>query len=73
MEKAKERGVEIEERESTLSSLQTAWYSVIQQITGEDLTKQDWVTDQPYKKVLNWLTWKKWRDEQIELEMIRKR
>lgn len=73
VEKAKERGVEIEEKETTLSSLQTSWYTVIQQVAGEDFTKQDWVTDQPYKKVLNWLTWKKWRDEQLELEMIRKR
>ena len=73
IEKAKERGVEIDETPSTLSSLQTSWYNVIQLICNEDLTKQDWVTDQPYRKVLNWLTWKKWREEQLEMELLKKR
>jgi len=73
VEKAEARGVELDETPSTLQSLQLSWYGVIQTVCGEDPTKQDWVTDQPYKKILNWLTWRKWKNEQIELDLLHKR
>ncbi len=68
-EKAIERGVKFEDKQPTQQSLQLAWYETIQLVANEDLQMSDWVVNQPYVKVLNWLTWKKWKIEQQMLEL----
>jgi hypothetical protein len=72
-EKAIERGVEIEETQPTQQSLQLAWYETIQLVTDGNLQMSDWVVDQPYKKVLNWLTWKKNKIEQQMLDLNKRK
>lgn len=72
-EKAIERGVDIEDSEPTQQSLQLAWYETIQLVSDGNLQMSDWVVDQPYVKVLNWLTWKKNKIEQQMLELNKPR
>ena len=72
-EKAIERGVDIEDNEPTQQSLQLAWYETIQLVSDGNLQISDWVVDQPYVKVLNWLTWKKNKIEQQMLELNKPR
>lgn len=72
-EKAIERGVEIEQQEPTQQSLQLAWYETIQLVSDGNLQMSDWVVEQNYIKVLNWLTWKKNKIEQQMLDLNNKK
>lgn len=68
-EKAIERGVDVDVEPPTQQSLQLAWYETIQLVSDGNLQLSDWVVNQPYIKVLNWLTWKKSKIEQQMLEL----
>ena len=71
-EKAIERGVDMEDTEPTQQSLQLAWYETIQLVSDGNLQMSDWVVEQSYVKVLNWLTWKKSKLEQQMLQLKQK-
>lgn len=68
-EKAIARGVKLDETEPTQQSLQLAWYETVQLVSDGNLQMSDWVVEQNYIKVLNWLTWKKHKIEQQLLDL----
>lgn len=45
------------------------WYHALIYLSGEDILKIDEVTQQPFKKVFNFLTYTKWLNKKREQEL----
>ena len=62
-----------EETDMAPKDIARSWYDVIIMLSGEDILNMDAVTDQPLKKALNFMAWKKEKTLKEQQEIMKQK